>query len=140
MGRRKLNLAGLAPRVLAANAGSGSGAAVSITGSGGGPPPGRGALHASQWRALATLFNVHFEQAQGMCWPCFFAASCALNVIVIAVRRVPRASERDFRELGLDHTLRARNFPSDASQVRLFAKRAPILCNACQLELIASEL
>ena len=104
MGRRKLNLAGLAPRVLAANAGSGSGAAVSITGSGGGPPPGRGALHISQWRALATLFNVHFEQAQGMCWPCFFAASCALNVIVIAVRRVPRASERDFRELGLDHT------------------------------------
>ena len=55
MGRRKLNLAGLAPRVLAANAGSGSGAAVSITGSGGGPPPGRGALHISQWRALATL-------------------------------------------------------------------------------------
>ena len=98
MGRRKLNLAGLAPRVLAANAGSGSGAAVSITGSGGGPPPGRGALHASQWRALATLFNVHFEQAQGMCWPCFFAASCALNVIGIAVQRVP-ASERDFREL-----------------------------------------
>ena len=55
MGRRKLNLAGLAPRVLAANAGSGSGAAVSITGSGGGPPPGRGASHISQWRALATL-------------------------------------------------------------------------------------
>ena len=103
MGRRKLNLAGLAPRVLAANAGSGSGAAVSITGSGGGPPPGRGALHISQWRALATLEYVQFEQAQGMCWPCFFAASCALNVGGIAVQRVP-ASERDFRELGLDHT------------------------------------
>ena len=117
MGRRKLNLAGLAPRVLAANAGSGSGAAVSLTGSGGGPPPGRGALHISQWRALATLSYVQFEQAQGMCWPCFFAASCALNVIGIAVQRVP-ASERDFRELGLDHTLRARNFPSDASQVK----------------------
>ena len=106
MGEKILNLACLAPSVLAANAGSGSGAAVSITGSGGGPPPGRGALHASQWRALATLFNVHVEQAHGMCWLCFFGASCALYVVGIVVRRVPSRFRARLRELGLDASAR----------------------------------
>ena len=107
MGEKILNLACLAPSVLVANAGSGSGAAVSITGSGGGPPPGRGASHTSQWRALATLLYVHFEQAHGMCWLCIFVASCALNVIGIVV---PSRFRARLRELGLEY-LRARNFP-----------------------------
>ena len=58
----------------------------------------RGSLHASQKRALATLFHVQFEQSQGMC--CFFAASCALNIIGIVAPGVSRtASERDFASL-----------------------------------------
>ena len=117
MGEKILNLACLAPSVLAANVGSGSGAAVSITGSGGGPPPGRGALHASQWRALATLFNVHVEQAHGMCWLCIFVASCALYVIGIVVRRVPSRFRARLRELGLEASEQRKiperdNFPS----------------------------
>ena len=111
-----LNLACLAPRVLAANAGSGSGAAVSITGSGDGPTPVRGASHASQWRALATLFNVHVEQFHGMCWLCTFGASCALNVIGIVAQRVPSRFRARLRELGLEAseqrtTSRARQLP-----------------------------
>ena len=72
-------------------------------------PPGRGASHTSQWRALATLLYVHFEQAHGMCWLCIFVASCALNVIGIVV---PSRFRARLRELGLEY-LRARNFPSD---------------------------
>jgi len=71
-----------------------------VTASGTGPTPGRGASHASQWRALATLSHVHFEQAHGMCWLCTFGASCALNIIGIVARRVPNASERDFASPG----------------------------------------